>query len=88
MSAVPAKRTRVGSGRARRPLPMGREAVERAIAVCELSGRSVPSLACVTLSESPLVRGSWPRGGLAGWLPEQVRRVDVFELRAMLESMP
>jgi hypothetical protein len=80
------KRTIVGSGPARRPLPMGREAVERAIRMCTWWGELTCENAMYSAYE--IIFDEHSATMFLDWLPEELRGVTVDRLRERLRSMP
>lgn len=82
-------RTIVGSGPARRPLPLGREAVERALRLCRYHGG-------VTAERSSEYAFARRRAGLhdmwislsATWLPADISNETVEQLRERLRGYP
>lgn len=80
-------RTIVGSGPSRRPLPMGREAVERAIHMCEFWRAQHPARAGGIAAHARGLDGDV--GGLAlDWLPVELAYETRAELRERLRGMP
>jgi hypothetical protein len=84
-------RTIVGSGPRRRPLPLGREAVERAIRLCKFHGVDWPALACAHIYGLRIdalgyenMRASAP----VDYLPVDLRHESVDELRERLRGYP
>lgn len=78
-------RTIVGSGPARRPLPMGREAVERALRLCTAWRGENPSNAAYGAELNGHHNGN---GHPSDWLPEEISRESVDQLRERLRGMP
>jgi hypothetical protein len=77
-------RTIVGSGPCRRPLPLGREAVERAIRLCRFWKQPRPRDASVHA-----IRPQWAvEGGNSDWLPRELIRDTVEQLRERLRGYP
>jgi hypothetical protein len=85
-------RTIVGSGPRRRPLPLGREAVERALRLCKFwpftgcpfdaSCRAFEARACKP--SSPFMQDVTA----ASWLPSDLRRLTPEQLRERLRGYP
>jgi hypothetical protein len=82
------RRTIVGSHPHRRTLPMGREAIERARAMCERWGCETVESSCARAMRTArprAMRCSWVPM-FAAWLPPAVTTEFVPGLEAMLES--
>jgi hypothetical protein len=87
-------RTIVGSGPRRRPLPLGREAVERAIRHCEWSSGHDTAMSSGRLYGARLDALRENNGGTlrasppCQWLPFQLRYENVEQLRERLRGYP
>lgn len=89
------RRTIVGSGPARKPLPYGREAVERALACCKF-WRTSQSAAVAGGIARVSRRIGWSITPEASWLPDEVvgvglvrlRDLSVRQLRELLRGLP
>ena len=98
-STCPTKRTIVGSGPARKPLPYEtdaerREAVERALKCCE-AALPTPSLLGASRTPAGASWKAWATRPMlqrdaqpAGWLPAELRYMDTGQLRELLRGMP
>jgi hypothetical protein len=82
-------RTIVGSGPRRRPLPLEREAVERALRMCEFWGQPAPWQATVMAGAFSTVHRGPRRGPIPReFLPADLRRETPEQLRERLRGYP
>lgn len=88
-STCPTNRTIVGSGPARKPLPYGREAVERAIKHCKFWRQPSARDACCDVWRVRQAQMTGARSTpAASWLPLDIRSDTPAELRELLRGMP
>jgi hypothetical protein len=79
-------RTIVGSGPRRRPLPLGREAVERALRTCKFWQCDMPIRAAIRAER---VSGQRDGTGMPSqWLPGFLDMLTVKQLRERLRGYP
>jgi hypothetical protein len=77
-------RTIIGSGPCRRTLPLGREAIERALRLCRFWKESRPRDASLQA-----IRPQWATvAGNSDWLPSELHRDTVEQLRERLRGYP
>jgi hypothetical protein len=81
-------RTIVGSGPYRRPLPLGREAVERALGMCRFWGSTSPWYASTEATKQCGLEGAGRADSVPMWLPIALYCEHVDELHERLRGYP